>query len=305
MAIATGTATSHTDLFAKLRAFLKLSTGSGGPGWTERNYDGSGLQMLFVAPGLSGTEEIGVGLSLHSSVSDDAYNLGCWMYRAYNAALAYTNQPGSSVRMYHLLWNQPMTYWFIANGQRVIIVTKVSTVYTASYLGKILIRSLPGDYPQPYYVGTQSLSSNTRWSTPSFSHRNFWDPGDAATILSAAGTWVPVRNFLQSSSESQETTRVNIWPFSAGSVDGGYVVTDRYRELRENLDGTYSPLPLEIMGGNALADEEIYGELDGAFAVTGFSAGSEDTASIGGEDHMFVQDIARTARYNYAMVRLA
>lgn len=299
MPIDIDTASSHSNLFDRLLDFLQTAP-AGGPGWTLLDYETDG-SAIFEAPGMSGTEQIYVGLSLHASPANDAYAIGMWMFRDYNPALAHLQQPGHSGVRYIPIWNTGMPYWLIANAQRLIVVAKVSTSYLASYVGKFLPHGTPGEYPQPYYLSAPVPSATTRWSTISESHRNFWDPGVGGALISLpGGTWRAVGNFFESSGEQIAGGTNYVWPYSA-SISNNSPYT-RYRELREQLDGNYWTLPLILLGEDP--DLDIYGELDGAFAVSGFNNASENTVTIDGLQYLVVQNMHRTARMYYCALPL-
>ncbi len=296
MPIQIATASSHVDLYDRLITWLQEDTG--GPGWTLLRED-TGASALFVAPGLTGTEEIFIGLNLNADSNTDRYSIGVWMFRNYNSATADLTQPGSSSVMYMTLWNTSMPYWFVANGQRLIVAAKVSTVYSALHAGKILPYGTPGEYPQPYFVSSVATSNAVRWSTVSEDNRNFWDPGNASQLLTPNGSWRVVQNWREAGGESAASSNF-VYPFSSGTFNG--VTAGRYRELRENVDGTYWTLPLIIHGLDP--NQDIYGEIDGAFAVSGFNSASENIVTIGGINHLVVQDLHRTDRYYYAAIKL-
>jgi len=303
MAAENDTAADHVDLFARLRDFLQLGiTAPGGPDWELLRYNSGAGRALYMAHGISETEDIGVGFSIHADVGTDTYALGMWMFRSYNALLGDLEQPGMSTVVYLPIWNQPMQYWFVANGQRLIAIAKVSTVYTSAYVGKFLPFGTPGEYPQPYYVAAPVSSPTRRWSSTDESDRCFFDPGASAyVLLPGAGTWRAVTNFQQGSGDELQTSGTNhIWPFAAASFSSN--ITVRYRELRENVDATYPLWPLTIVGFNP--DRDTYGDLDGAFAVSGFNNASENTVTIGGVPYLVIQNIHRTERYYYCAVKL-
>lgn len=301
MPVATGTATDHDDLFTRLRAFL-VDTDPDGPEWTELDYDGGTNTALFEAPGLSGTEEIHIGFGVEESDTDDAYALRGWMFQDYNPALAHLVQPGHSGVKYHPVWDTSIPYWFIANGQCVKIVTKISTVYTASYLGKFLSYGTPSEYPQPYYLG-MPRDSNIRWSNTSHNFRNFFDPTNALMLLPASA-WNGVSNFFDlSGTDSVSGGPSFIWPYATNI--GNFAVNsviNRYRNLRNNVDGSYHLFPL-VLTSDAPTDD-IFGELDGAYAVPGFSAASEDIIEIGSDDYLIIQNTFQADRYHYAALKL-
>jgi hypothetical protein len=294
MAVEIGTATDHTDLLTKLIEFLTVTLADP---WTLLSTVGT--SRLLHAPGLSGTEEIGVGFDVVGDLGTDAFALIGWMFRDYNPALAHLAQVGYSGRRYHPVWNTGMDYWFIANGQRVIIVTKVSTIYTASYLGKFLPWGAPGEYPQPYYMG-MPRATNTRWSSTSEDFRNFFDPGEGGALNLPTSAWIVTSNFFQSSSEQASNTNSHVWPYKAAinSRDSTAV----YRLLRENIDGTYNLIPLILCSSTPTKD--VYGDLDGAYAIPAFSAASEDIVEIDGDDYLIIQNVFRTQRYYYVALKL-
>jgi hypothetical protein len=296
MAYEAGTASNHADLFDKLRTFLK----SGPVGWTELFYTGvAPATMFFEAPGLSGTEEIHVGFQLYESPGSDTFGFYGWQSQSYDAGLAILAQPGHSGTRFHSTWDASIPYWFFGNGQRVIVVTKISTVYTASYLGKFLPYGTAGEYGLPYYLG-MNWSSAIRFSSINEGVRNFWDPGLGALMLQPSGNWHGVTNFYEvSSAESWPSTSNYVYPFAAGYSD----THSRFRELRDNVDGSYPLFPLVLCGNNPTTD--IYGELDGAFATSGFSLASEDTLTIGGDTYRVFQNVFRTTRYNYCAIKQA
>jgi len=313
MPVLIGTATDHEDLYNDLVAWLQTA-GPTGPDWTLLDDDAT--RSIFVAPGLTTTEEIHVGFGFVENAGTDSFALSAWMFRAYSALVDFQTQPGMSTIGYHPLWDTSIPYWFIANGQRVIIVTKVSTVYTASYLGKMLPYGTPGQWPQPYYRSSPQIA-NTRWSETTPDIRNFYDPGRlqsgsvpninyASQFLDPAGVWRYVANFFNNSgSETPESTSNYMWPYNASFFIPEGITTEtfaRWREMRDNVDGSLTMFPLILMGEDPSFD--FYGELDGAFAVPGFGAASEDTIDFGGDDYLIVQNIFRTSRFHYAAIRL-
>lgn len=293
MSYQTGTATSHTDLFAILRTFLTTTLG-----WTELAYDGTNLRMFFVAPGLSATEEIHIGFKIYSSPGTDTFGLYGWMARAWDSGLDMESQPGMSGLRFHPLWDTSTPYWLMGNGQRVILTTKISTTYWSSYAGKFLQYGTAGEYGQPYYLG-MPWSTAIRYSSVNEGVRNFWDPGPALILL-PSGAWYEARNFYeQSGAETADADGIWTHPYGSDTAN----VRERFRELRDNLDGSYALFPLILHGDAGTTD--IYGELDGAMALSGFSTASEDTLTVGADTWVIFQNGFRTARYYYCGIKAA
>jgi hypothetical protein len=292
MAVEIDTAADHVDLFDRLIAFLQ--NGSAGPAWDLLRLNSAGNSALFVAPGLSGLEQIHVGMSWHEDDSSDTFALGFWMFRDYNEDLGDLEQPGHSGVSYLPVWDTATPYWFVANAQRLIVTAKVSTVYTAAHAGKILPYGSPSEYPQPYYLGAPSTSATQRWSTTFENFRDFFDPGQACRLSLPTSVWWPVQNFTDvAGSESLLSSSIYVHPYSQ---------TPRYQEQRENVDGSYSIFPT-IVWGNSPAND-VYGELDGVYAVTGFGSAAENLIEIDGVDYLVVQNVHRTQRWHYSAIRL-
>ena len=75
-----------------------------------------------------------------------------------------------------------------------------------------------------------------------------------------------------------------MWPHSWGN------------NARECPDGSYPLLPFILSG---------LGEMDGCYAVPGFNNAAENIISVGGIDHLVVQDVFRTGYSDYWALKLA
>jgi hypothetical protein len=299
MAYVEGTASSYTDLLDKLRTFLTSNSDlvSAGRQWQQLRW--SNNELILRAPGLDGNQQIHVGVRALAFPSLDVYNFGLIGAMSYNAALAFTGQPGTSPEDYVSLWNDVIPYWFVANGQRCVVVAKVSTRYIPFYLGNGLPYALSGDYPAPIYVGGCTNVQTDRWSSNDFAFRAFADPGNGCHVLAPSGAWQQVRNFYNIGSTSEyEDNAVCVWPY-AGMSTGSTAVL---RSLRNNADGTYTPMPLIVQG--LLPSPEIYMELDGCYYVSGFNNAAETIITIDGVQHLVVPNIFRSDRWGYWLLRL-
>lgn len=223
MAVEIDTATDHVDLWDRLIAFLQLGTTSSGPDWDLIRYEHSEMNAVFRAPGLSGLEDIYVGTGLRVHPDIDTFSIGFWMNRAWNDALDTFSQPGYSGTVWMPVFDNVMPYWFIANGQRLMVAAKVSTVYTSGYAGKFLPYGLPSEYPQPYYLGATAAASTQRWSDTSESVRNFFDPGPHCLLGGPSAVWRSIGNFQQISGENAIDNSNYIHPFS-GNISGNSVM---------------------------------------------------------------------------------
>jgi hypothetical protein len=278
--------------------------------WTSLRRN-AGLEMIWQAPGNGGTDQIFVGAQVFSNVAADYYNWRLGGFTAFNSALTFQQQAGyvggnnqANPSPVLNLWNQSTPYWFIANGRRVIVIAKVSTVYVMAFLGFISPYMSPGAFPYPLFVGGSmawnsepaSTSVNWRWSYVGQQIVNFpWGfgaSGSASTPVACtarlrlpSGTWV---GFDQYENENTVTLGAT-FPFCASMTD-----------WRLNLDGGYSMLPCVLWDNTP----NVYGELDGVLGITGFQQGSENTITIGNSTYLVVQDISRTTKVDYCAVKL-
>ncbi|CBA14770.1 hypothetical protein [Xanthomonas albilineans] len=307
MAYVKGTASNYLDLLDKLRTFLTSNADlvAANQQWTQLRW--SNNELFVRGPGLDGRQQIYCGIRALTFASLDAYNFGIVSAMSYSDGLPFQGQPGSNPECFVPLWNDSMPYWFVANGQRIIVVAKISTRYMALHLGYGLPWALGGDYPAPLYVGGCTDTSTDRWSSNDYGFRSFADPGNGAQVLSPAGTWLQVRNFHNFANQEWEDDKLNVWPYGGlnqGPVSGSDGASSNVlRSLRNNGDGSYTPFPL-IIHGNA-PSPEIYMELDGCYYVSGFNNAAETILPIAGVDHLVVPNIFRSDRWGYWLLRLS
>lgn len=307
-AVATGTATDYKNLLALLRTFL-----TGTPGWTSLRYTVGGAgnpdECILKAPGLGGTDEIYVGVKTFENVTADYYNWRLGGFTGFDAGLTFAAQPGVMQNVFMTLWNSPIPYWFIANGRRVIIVTKISTNFMMGYLGFINQYPSPAQFPYPLAIGGNfaiSLepaltSTQWRWSNATAFNFNFpmatrQNPGGGIIPANTCSLRLRKTNGIWADMASgdngvyQDSDINNIWPYMAGMSN-----------LQQNLGATQSPILPIILHDNT---PEVYGELDGVVATSGQAIASEDLLAVGGDNYLVVQNVFRTGRSQYAAVRL-
>jgi hypothetical protein len=296
------TITAGGTPFAALDVFTVATT----PPWTsERRV--AGTEMIWKGPGNGGLDAIYVGAKIFSNLGADYYNWRLGGFTAFNSGLAFESQAGylggvgQAVPSPVLnLWNHSIPYWFVANGRRVIVIAKVSTVYVMAYLGFMSTYPSPGAFPYPLVVGGSMAwqaepaanSVNWRWSYTGNEIDNFpfgygstmsQDYQSPLRLRVPSGTW---RGFDRSSGEA---TFGQIWPYANSMTD-----------WRTNLDGNYTLLPVVLHD----AVPNIYGEFDGVLAITGFSNAAENTITIGSSIYLIVQNVSKTTKIDYCAIKL-
>jgi hypothetical protein len=281
------------------------------PPWTSLRRV-SGSEMIWQGPGNGGLDEIIVGAKTFNDVGTDYYNWRLGGFTAYNAGSAFNQQPGylggasqAQPSPVLTLWDSSIPYWIIANGRRVIVIAKVSTIYVTAYLGFLSSYMAPGAFPYPLIVGGNlafetepgTTGSNWRWSYTGNEMRNFalpfaagmsFDYQSSLQLRKPDGSW---RGFDLSNAEQSFG---QVWP-------AAYVDQSTAYDWRPNLDGGYPLLPVVLFDHTP----NIYGELEGVFATTGFAQGAENTITINGISHLVVQNVFRNTKADFVAVRLS
>lgn len=304
MAFVQGTAAGHEDLFDKFVDFLSSNTDlvAAGQEWQILRDetppilgDTGDREVMFKAPGLSGSDEFFSSIAMFKSVGADYYNF------RFRAAVGFlntqptSNQPGTSPVYYMHLWNDTIPYWFVANGRRAMLIAKISTTYHCAYMGGYLPYATPQQMPYPMFIGASSNQPTLRWSDNTPYHKSFWDPCEySAGMYYQDGTWIQPAN---SGGDTGQRVSVNVGPYAAiGSTRNYATIT------RENVDGSYSLLPSHLSMASPI---NVFGELEGIYFISGHGNAAENIIQSGGVDHLVIQNIFRTNRWDYAAIKLA
>ncbi|MCD6358518.1 MAG: hypothetical protein J7L90_00965 [Dehalococcoidia bacterium] len=299
MAVEIGTATDYLDLAAKLKTFLTTNADlvAASQEWICNRDDGT--EMLFQGPGLSGAEEIFIGLKYFSDVGNDIYSWDIASFLGYTPENIFDNQPGRVLAKdaFFPLWDDSTPYWFIANGQRVIVVAKVSTTYQSMYLGKFLPYGTPGQYPYPVFWGGMTNNPAYKYSSTAAGLRFFpYAYSMSCYIYLPSGIISPSGGQTQ----SPTATVFNIYPFCDNSVS-----TSMFGKMAPFDNGDVQLIQSILRIGTARsADCALLGELDGVFWVHGTAQSSETIVTIDSVDYLVFQDGSKVERNNFAAVRL-
>lgn len=307
MATTNGTATDYLDLMAKWNTFV---TGlSGGAAWTALR--SSSTEYIWEAPGSGGSpaDPLIVGAKSFFNAGADYYNWRLGGFVAFDSALAFESQSGyvgaTSNAPVLNCWNSSIPYRFYATGRRGIILAKVSTVYVTAYLGYLSTYMSPGAFPYPLVVGGSmawestepvATSANWRWSYNGAEMANFpcpkpnlgTPPNSTLRLRRSDGSWIG----FDRAASATSGLRGKVWPY-------GNWGTNQASDLRDNLDGSFMMLPIVLQD----VTPNVYGELDGIFAVTGFNNGAENIVTAGGVDHFICPNVFRTTQTDFFALR--
>jgi len=336
MAYEIGTASDYKDLLNRLRLFLVDPTravASAGTGideidpmpsnevWTvksfDTNYDSdNGYELILQGQGVNNSEEIYVGIQTYYNSGDDYYNWRLQGYTGYSALADFDTQPGAMTDAPNYnpkvcLWNSTIPYWFIGNGRRFAMIAKVSTVYECLYMGFLLPYGIPNQIPYPLAIGGSSVgyeSDAKRWSGLAYEHRNYYDTShdggsrSCFRILNNA-TWLDVYNYLNTDIAGSSVSPVGTWPYyHSPYTTTGYPWNVWWELIQQNIDGSYPLFPVVIHGSSP--EINIYGELQGIYALPGHGLAAEDVIQIDGVNYVVAQNVHRTDTHVYMAMKL-
>lgn len=292
------------------------------PPWVnQRNVAGS--EMIWKTTGNDGLRDIYVGALLFSNAGADYYNWRLGGFNGYSSGQAFTSQPGFIGQPGPVLnlWNSTIPYWFVANGQRVIVFAKISTVYVSCYLGLINPYVDPGYWPYPLFVGGSMAwasepaenSANWRWSYATDNRMgNFWrgvQTNNISQTTCQGRLRLPDGYFAGLGGYNSSDIIVNggqcsVWPYAC---DSSANPNRGFQNIRENLDGSYPLLPIMFAsdrGTVAGVEVNTWGEFDGLRAVTGHANAAENTVIEGPLTYVVFQNTSLNDKDQYCALAL-
>jgi hypothetical protein len=323
----TGVAEQPGDLLEKVKTYLSDTTVLGAQAWEIKKYKNG--ELLLLGHGLTGKDNIYVGLKLCGDPVTQIFYLDCQGFTGLDDKLEFSKQPGAvNGRNPKLpLWNKPMTFWLVANGRRFILAVKVSNRYEALYLGFILPYATESQFPYPLAVGgsiTGHPSSAFQYSytVNSLNHSCFIDPVEFAWTRNDTGKF-------ESSSEqcSELETQLRLrtpdgrWVgFANGSsvqweeIDRTYAVMGNYTQkgstfpycigvtcLTKNVDGTYPLFSILLFDKTP----NLFGELDGCYYIPGFEQSPESLVSVENTSYLVLPNSYRVNRDSFWALKLS
>ena len=245
-------------------------------GWTTLRYDtvSANREWIGKSLGLSGNEEIYIGIRTYQSVAGDYYNLLLGAFAGYVAGNTFDTQPGAQLSGVPA-HNNAITYYMTMNAQRIAFMLKVGTpVYTHGYLGKFFPYARPAEFPNPLVcAGSFNGAELLR-----FSDTNQVFPYHGNAISSYTNFYMrrPDGSWYQPA----------MWPFSHGSSSNfssclaGATTTN----CQVSAGGYYQVEPIILHDRTATVGitNNVWGELDGVYFVSGFNNAVENVVQSGG-----------------------
>lgn len=260
---------THYQLLALIRHLCE------GQGWEILRYNTApaNRELIMKAPGLSGTEEIFLGVRTYQNSSGDYYNLLLGTFIGYVPGNSFDTQPGGRLTGVPA-HNNAITYYISVNGQRLVFMLKVGTpVYTHGYIGKMYPYARPSEFPYPVVcAGILNGAQNTRFSETSnyFPYHGLTaSPNTNFYLRRPDGVWV----------------QPAMWPFTHGSAEAESCLAGSVSygcQVPANAQYQIEPIILHDRVSRSSLSNNIWGELDGVYFVSGFNNAVENVVQYGG-----------------------
>lgn len=310
MGYAIATVTGGLGDEAHYKVLAAIKTLAEANGWTTLRYVNTGAdrELILNSNGLSGTEDIYIGFKTYQSVGADYYNIAVSTFTGYISGNTFETQPGArlSGTPCH---NNAVTYFLTCNAQRIAGCFKVGTpVYTHFYAGKMLPYGRPGEFPSPLCSGGSfdgkeaRRFSDTTYTMPYYGYYGY--TGSSPTLYGRMYLRRPDGVYAQQFHA----------PFTYG-----------YTDLRP-AGTNYQPQAIVLYNYDDPVKGNVWGELDGITAITGFNNGVENVMQqggtlvdqtgmtplqavdaillAGGRAHVVLQDVARTNFRNFIAMEM-
>ena len=258
------------------------------------------FEFAWKAPGLDGSQEILVGGYDYQDQATNIHNLNFVGCRFWDTKKRITDQQNNSGAKVLALNNQNFTYWFVANGQRVIVVAVPTSTYSVGYFGFGLPFEPPSIHKFPHIIGAVGDNFNLSLATSTPDNRSCFNPGpNGLAAYYPDNAWRQHTNRVVStgSDGSTNTSEGKVYPW-AFRKDGTLL-----DYIRDQVDGGFPLIPGMIVF-NVSPVAHVFGEFDGLYYVTGFNNSAGTLIDYGGFDHLVVQNAARTNPQDYAAIRL-
>ena len=275
----------------------------GGASGSESHLLDARVEYCWDAPGVDGGQTIYVPGHTYSLASEDTYNL---CFRGFRDITGIEPDPSfydgvtpatGTVAM--CLRKVNIAYWIVANGSRVIMITRHTGIYQFAYCGLFLPYETPAEHAYPYCIAAPSNSQSRKFSSTAGSFRNPSDPGlETMWVMRPDGTFDGIGN-RSDGSGGTEGSGTNAgggtWPYSKDTSG------TQLDEMIANIDGTLPFLPIII---DVNTPDHIMGELDGVLWTTGFGNSVEAITKIGQIDYISIPNVMRTAIQSWCAIAL-
>lgn len=288
--------TTQNPLKALGQEWVEVTAGNGLYPQVSTAYHGSitenqDQKVIYKGRGLAGTDEFYIGM--YRSVEQNVNSI--WRlkaFRSFNSLVSFESQTGWKDKSPRLtMWHNEVPFWIVADGRTINVVAKSSTYYTMMTAGLYLPDEEPQYNPYPVLVGgdhgAADATTTTRWSDVAGTHSCFFHPrksnGSYSTeearptlmFLDKYNNWQHVDCRDSAAAAESKGFEGSSQPYASDNYAVYPYYCDGMAMTRENLDGSYTPIPLEIIAGrhnpaSPYVRQPFVGRIDKWYAVSGY-----------------------------------
>lgn len=277
-------------------------------GQTNPAYTASFQAKYFRAPGLDGKASIYMNVMVSEALSAQLFNWYIAGATGFDPTKNFESQPGvqkvsqASIHFapcVYTLINSTINYWFIVNGRRAIIITKIGGDFFLAHMGFILPYGKPSESPYPLLISGTAYQQAVGYTASTL--YNYYKPhtiDPRAMFFIRDGFWAQVSNAPSTNLQGQ--VALTTWPYyEIGNLTES-------NNIRGNLDGSFTLLP-HILFSHQSGFVGQYGEVQGIFYIPGTGEAdvtTEDTITIGADTYLIFQNVDKVTRNDFAAVLL-
>lgn len=325
MAFQNDTAMGHTDFYNRMLDFLQNDPTLTGLGqnwtevWTAQPTDPNPTARVLAGPGLAGQDQVFVGVELFEDIPAGQYEL---RFRGMTGIIPSATQISEHINVSPesrvFLNLSPFEYWIVANGRRFVIACQISTVVETGYFGLILPYAQPPSYPYPCLIGGTAGSVDSPvqdFRSIAGSHTDYLHPsvdsisniliGSNAHLIDPAGAWRDLAVRQPGVEESLVFPRIMVHPYEGGRETTLLNNPDSSETLRRQISaygGDFVTQPVTLFSEQPT--QQVYGILDGVFAVQGIGNSNQNILTVDGVDHLTLQNTFRSETNQFHAVAL-
>lgn len=285
MAYTSGTAANYKDLLAAMVTFASAN------GWVV--LEQSETKVYMKGTGLSGLDEIYVGVETYENPTSGIYNWNLYGSWGYRAGRAFNKMPRSSWESTYYpvgcFWNTSMDYWMTVDARRIILVAKVGATYHMVHLGLLTVPATDAQYPYPlllsgtHYSNTFGYATSTCSSVYGVYNQNYC----GARLHFPHGAWGAMQ-----AGNNFEYRPLFTWQ----TPSSAFMPT-----MLTGLDGTYLLEPIYIVSTHI----SVMGHIEGLYKVTGYNNSSENIITVDGVNYICFQDCGRVGFGDFCAMRMS
>jgi len=254
-------------------------------------------ETILHNTGISGTEDVYIGIREWCYPSGTAYGWDLNIYTAYNTNMDWNaNQPfttyGATYKHWGLHPMMPfhqgsMPYWIFSNRQRIVISVEASQ-YESMYLGFGRRYGEPSSYPFPNIAKAPLYGDRNSASTDTFhmfiADNEFSETGGYCLLAIA-----PDNSFIKCGGLANYATGIRVQPRNAYSATAGTLGLTPTRNR-----AAMSPVFMSHIGSNV-----VLMDLDGVKFCPGDGLAHKDILNADSIDHIVWRDTRRSTHYDF------